>query len=163
MACTSMLRGTKHAVVQRARSQRASDGEQRRQRQRRARVRARTRRSYLGSCKLLRQMAHVSVTTFQDHTATAFHFFILMKGLLSWNAGSPGLGTAAAAAAEAAAEEADAEAAAAAEAETEDSVGVLATAALPSSAAAAAASSDARADARVVRCRFVGLLSAIQT
>lgn len=28
----------------------------------------------LGSCKLLRQMAQVSVQIDQDHTATAFHF-----------------------------------------------------------------------------------------
>ena len=113
-------------------------------------VRARVRASHLGSCKLFRQMAHVSVTTFQDHTATAFHFFILMNGLLSWNAGSPGLGAGAAAVA--------APAAAEAAAADEDSVGVLAAAAL---ASAAALSDDARADARVVRCLFVGLLSAI--
>eukprot|EP00740_Mantoniella_antarctica_P014078 CAMPEP_0181367412 /NCGR_PEP_ID=MMETSP1106-20121128/11379_1 /TAXON_ID=81844 /ORGANISM="Mantoniella antarctica, Strain SL-175" /LENGTH=70 /DNA_ID=CAMNT_0023483137 /DNA_START=407 /DNA_END=619 /DNA_ORIENTATION=- len=31
--------------------------------------------SMLGSCKLLRQMAHVSVQMDHDHTATAFHFF----------------------------------------------------------------------------------------
>ncbi len=30
--------------------------------------------SMLGSCRLLRQIAHVSVKTFHDHTATAFHF-----------------------------------------------------------------------------------------
>jgi hypothetical protein len=30
--------------------------------------------SMLGSCRLLRQIAHVSVSTFHDHTATAFHF-----------------------------------------------------------------------------------------
>lgn len=106
------------------------------------------RASYLGSCRLFRQIAHVSVTTFQDHTATAFHFFILMKGLLSWNAGSPALEAGASAAAEAAAEAAD-------DAD-EDSGGVLIVA-----LASAAAQSDARADARVVRCRFVGLLSAI--
>jgi hypothetical protein len=29
--------------------------------------------SMLGSCKLLRQMAHVSVQMDHDHTATAFH------------------------------------------------------------------------------------------
>eukprot|EP01043_Picozoa_sp_COSAG02_P000420 COSAG02_NODE_7_length_64539_cov_120.393482_53_plen_138_part_00 len=110
------------------------------------------RESHLGSCRLLRQIAHVSVTTFQDHTATAFHFFILMKGLLSWNAGSPSLGAGAAAAVDEEEEAAAAEAGA-----DEDSVGVLAIAAL----ASAAALSDARAEARVVRCRLVGLLSAI--
>ena len=31
----------------------------------------------LGSCRLFRQIAHVSVSTFHDHTATAFHFFTL--------------------------------------------------------------------------------------
>ena len=33
--------------------------------------------SMLGSCRLFRQIAHVSVSTFHDHTATAFHFFTL--------------------------------------------------------------------------------------
>ena len=90
-------------------------------------------RTHLGSCRLLRQMAHVSVTTFHDHTATAFHFFILMNGLLSSNAGSPGLGAAAAA------DDDD---------DADDSVGVL---------AAGASSSEARAEARVVRWRLGGL------
>ena len=33
--------------------------------------------SMLGSCRLFRQIAHVSVSTFHDHTATAFHFLTL--------------------------------------------------------------------------------------
>ena len=41
--------------------------------------------SMLGSCRLLRQIAHVSVSTFHDHTATAFHFLTrnLRASLLS--------------------------------------------------------------------------------
>ena len=35
--------------------------------------------SMLGSCRLLRQMAHVSVTRFHDHTATTFHFCTLRR------------------------------------------------------------------------------------
>ena len=90
------------------------------------------REGHLGSCRLLRQMAHVSVTTFHDHVATAVHFFILRKGLLSSNAGSPGF-------AEEAAERVDGAAARPAEARP-----------------AEARPAEARAEARVVRCRFCG-------
>ena len=39
--------------------------------------------SMLGSCRLLRQMAHVSVTRFHDHTATTFHFCTLRRRITS--------------------------------------------------------------------------------
>ena len=45
--------------------------------------------SYLGSCRLFRQIAHVSVTTFQDHTATACHFLTFRKGLSCSKPGQP--------------------------------------------------------------------------
>ena len=43
----------------------------------------------LGSCKLLRQIAHVSVTTFQDQRATGCHFFTRKNGAFSSNEGIP--------------------------------------------------------------------------
>jgi hypothetical protein len=47
----------------------------------------RTTMAHLGSWRLFRQMAHVSVTTFHDQTATAVHFFTLRNGACASNAG----------------------------------------------------------------------------
>jgi hypothetical protein len=50
----------------------------------------------LGSCRLLRHIAHVSVTTFHDQTATACHFFTLRNGVSLSNAGPDAAAAAAA-------------------------------------------------------------------